>query len=89
MEKTVEIPQLPLDLHDKLLTCPLLSTTGARWFRQYRKLWIFKALTIEISQMQYIWKVVDVPVVLVVQAPESHAWWRHPRSHSLQVVEKS
>ena len=29
VEKTVEIPQLPRDPHDKSLTCPLLSTTGA------------------------------------------------------------
>ena len=40
--------------HDKSLTCPLLSTTDARWFRQRRKLWSFMALTIEISQLQYI-----------------------------------
>ena len=29
VEKTVKIPQLPRELHDKSLTCPLLSTTGA------------------------------------------------------------
>ena len=45
--------RLPRDPLDKLLTCPLLSTTGARWFRQCRKLWRFMALTIEISQLQY------------------------------------
>ena len=44
---------LPRDMLDKLLTCPLLSTTYARWFRQCRKLWRFMALTIEISQLQY------------------------------------
>ena len=40
--------------HDKSLTCPLLSTTDARWFRQCRKLWSFMAPTIEFSQLQYI-----------------------------------
>ena len=40
VEKTVEIPQLPRDPQDKSLTCPLLSTTGALWFR-YRKLEIY------------------------------------------------
>ena len=54
VEKTVEIPQLPRDLLDKLLTCPLLSTTDARWFRQCRKLWRFMALTVDFSQLQYI-----------------------------------
>ena len=44
---------LPRDILDKLLTCPLLSTTDARWFRLCRKLWRFMALTIEISQLQY------------------------------------
>ena len=29
------------DPQDKSLTCPLLSTTDARWFRQCRKLWRF------------------------------------------------
>ena len=41
------------DPHDKSLTCLLLSTTDARWFRQCRKL-SFMAPTIEISQLQYI-----------------------------------
>ena len=54
VETTVEFPQLPRDPHDKSLTCPLLSTTDDRWFRQCRKLWRFMALTIEISQLQYI-----------------------------------
>ena len=40
--------------HDKSLTCPLLSTTDARWFRQCRKLWNFMAPTMEFSQLQYI-----------------------------------
>ena len=44
---------LPRDPQDKSLTCPLLSTTDARWFRQCRKLWSFMALTIKISRLQY------------------------------------
>ena len=42
VETTVEIP-VACDLLDKLLTCPLLSTTDAPWFRQCRKLWRFMA----------------------------------------------
>ena len=73
---------MPRDMLDKLLTCPLLSTTDARRFRQCRKLWRFMVLTIEISQLQYCCIMVDVPVVFVVQAPQLLSWWRQPRSHS-------
>ena len=56
MEEIVAVIQLFLrgsSSWTKSLTCPLLSTTGARWFR-YRKLWRSMAQTIEISQLQYI-----------------------------------
>ena len=62
--------------HDKLLTCPLLSTTGAygpdsaeNCVRSDHR----------DSTVAVLLNVVDVPVVKVVQAPQ---WWRMSRSHS-------
>ena len=47
------------------------------------------ALTIEISQLQYFRKVVDVPVVFVVPAPQSHVVVETAEIPQLQVVEHS
>ena len=62
--------------HDKLLTCPLLSTTGAYGPDSAENCVLSDHRD---STVAVLLKVVDVPVVLVVQAPH---WWRQSRSHS-------
>ena len=91
--EVVEIPQLPLvekivssrEFLDKVVDMPAVVNDRCLWSRKCIKLWRFQS--IEISQLQYIWEVVDVPVVLVVHAPQSQVVAETAEIPQLQVVE--
>ena len=66
----------------KLLTCPLLSTTGAYGPDSAENCVLSDHRDSTVAVLPHV---VDVPVVMVVQAPQ---WWRQSRSHSCHNVEK-